>query len=205
MNFGGRVTALSARVDHKQSKSVRVRPAAGAAGDTELLDAHVAGDMRAFGRLMHKYQRQLQWLARNYSYGDADASDALQDAWFKAMTKAHSYRGDAEVSTWLNRIVVNTCRDRLRRRCEHTHGGVDDIAAMADAEQFRQGTSDPTLLLTMHSALRRLSADQRIVVQAVDVMGFSVAEAAQVFGVAEGTIKSRRARARVHMREYLSG
>ena len=84
--------------------------------DRVLLAAHVAGDPEAFGTLFGRHRDRL-WAVALRTTGDREeAADALQDALIAAFRRADSYRGDAAVTTWLHRIVVNACLDRLRRR-----------------------------------------------------------------------------------------
>ena len=83
--------------------------------DAELLAAHVAGDRYAFEELFHRHHRQLYRLAQFTSHNPDDAADALQDAMLSAHRTARAFRNDAAVSSWLYRIVVNACLDRLRR------------------------------------------------------------------------------------------
>ena len=83
--------------------------------DAELLAAHAAGDPSAFATLVHRHRDRL-WAVALRTTGDPDeAADALQDALLKAHRSAASFRGDAQVTTWLHRIVVNACLDRMRR------------------------------------------------------------------------------------------
>ena len=83
--------------------------------DAELLAAHVAGDRYAFEELFRRHHRQLYRLARRTTRTPEDAADALQDAMLAAHRGAASFRHDAAVGSWLHRIVVNACLDRLRR------------------------------------------------------------------------------------------
>jgi RNA polymerase sigma-70 factor (ECF subfamily) len=84
--------------------------------DTALLHAHVQGDPRAFGELFHRHRDRL-WAVALRTTGDREeAADALQDALLSAYRAAERFRGDSAVTTWLHRIVVNACLDRLRRR-----------------------------------------------------------------------------------------
>ena len=87
--------------------------------DAELLAAHVAGDRYAFEELFYRHHRQLYRLAMMTSRNPDDAADALQDALLSAHRTAASFRRDAAVSSWLYRIVVNACLDRLRRNKTH--------------------------------------------------------------------------------------
>ncbi|MEE6179061.1 RNA polymerase sigma factor SigM [Mycobacterium sp. 050134] len=165
--------------------------------DAELLAAHVAGDRYAFGELFHRHQRQLHRLARLTTRSPEDAEDALQDAMLSAHRGAGSFRHDAAVGSWLHRIVVNACLDRLRRARTHPTAPLEDVHTVAD----RTAQVDTAILV--HRALMRLPVEQRAAVVAVDMQGYSVADTAALLGVAEGTVKSRCARARVRLAELL--
>ena len=86
------------------------------ATDAELLAAHVAGDADAFGELFTRHRDRLWAVALRTSGSPEDAADALQEAMIAAFRRAGSFRGDAAVTTWLHRIVVNACLDQHRRR-----------------------------------------------------------------------------------------
>jgi len=163
--------------------------------DRALLAAHAAGDRHAFGRLVTRHQGRL-WAVAVRTLGDRDeAADALQDALLSAYRAAGSYRGDARVTTWLHRIVVNACLDRLRRRAarptvplpeQERPDPRDDLAARETA-------------LEVEAALAGLPLDQRTALVLVDVQGLPVAEAAAVLGVPTGTVKSRCSRGRARL------
>lgn len=115
---------------------------------------------------------------------------------------AHSYRADAQVSTWLHRIVVNACLDRIRRdKLRPTVSLPEfDIPAMASREDRYAAVE---LSMSIGAALAQLPAEQRAVVVALDVEGLSIAETAQRLGVAEGTVKSRSSRGRLRLAKLL--
>ena len=165
--------------------------------DAELLAAHVAGDRHAFGELFHRHQRQLHRLARLTTRTPEDAEDALQDAMLSAHRGAGSFRHDAAVSSWLHRIVVNACLDRLRRAKAQRTVPLEDVYPVAD----RSPQVETAILV--QRALMRLPVEQRAAVVAVDMQGYSVADTARLLGVPEGTVKSRCARARVRLAELL--
>ncbi|MDT5012048.1 MAG: polymerase sigma-70 factor, subfamily [Mycobacterium sp.] len=163
-------------------------------GDAELLAAHVAGDQYAFEELFLRHQRQLYRLARLTSRTGEDAADALQDAMLSAHRSAGSFRNDSAVSSWLYRIVVNACLDRLRRNKNHVAIELeDDICPVSDPAP-RTDTA-----VVVQRALMRLPVEQRAAVVAVDMQGYSVADAARILGVPQGTVKSRCARARARL------
>lgn len=165
--------------------------------DAELLAAHVAGDRYAFDQLFRRHHRQLHRLARLTSRTSEDADDALQDAMLSAHRGAGSFRYDAAVSSWLHRIVVNACLDRLRRAKAHPTARLEDVYPVADR------TAQVETAIAVQRALMRLPVEQRAAVVAVDMQGYSIADTARMLGVAEGTVKSRCARARARLARLL--
>lgn len=167
--------------------------------DAELLAAHVAGDRYAFEELFYRYERQLYRLAYLTSRHREDAADALQDAMLSAHRSAPAFRHDASVSSWLYRIVVNSCLDRLRRNKVHVSSPLED-----HCHHVRDPTPRVDTTLIVERALLRLPLEQRAVVVAVDMQGYSVAETARLLGVPEGTVKSRCSRARAKLATTLA-
>ncbi|QUR69476.1 RNA polymerase sigma factor SigM [Mycobacterium spongiae] len=165
--------------------------------DAELLAAHVAGERYAFEELFRRHHRQLHRLARLTSRTPEDADDALQEAMLSAHRNAGSFRYDAAVSSWLHRIVVNACLDRVRRT------KAQPTAPLADVYPVPDRTAQVETAIVVHRALMRLPVEQRAAVVAVDMQGYSIADTAHMLGVAEGTVKSRCARARARLARLL--
>jgi len=169
--------------------------------DGELLRAHVAGDPQAFGELVRRHGDRL-WAVALRTLADRDeAADAVQDALLSAYRNAAGFRGDAAVTTWLHRIVVNACLDRIRRRQTHHTVPLPDDGSEDRSSRWEPAApaTDHDTALAVREALAALPADQRVAIVLVDVQGYPVAEAATILGVAEGTIKSRCARGRARM------
>jgi RNA polymerase sigma-70 factor, ECF subfamily len=165
--------------------------------DRALLAAHVAGDPDAFGTLVARAQGRL-WAVALRTLGDREeAADALQDALLSAYRAAGSYRGDARVTTWLHRIVVNACLDRVRRRSVRVTVPLEQRDA--DRADPRDALGDRETALVVEAALAALPEDQRLALLLVDVQGLPVAEAAVVLGVPAGTVKSRCSRGRARL------
>lgn len=166
--------------------------------DEELLAAHVEGDSDAFGILITRLQGHLWAVARRTSQSEEDAADALQDALLKAHRMAHRFRADAKVSSWMHRIVVNACLDRIRHNKSRRTVPLPefDISELADPHDQH---GDVELSVSIDRALQALPPDQRAAIVAVDVEGYSVAEASTLLGVPTGTIKSRCARGRAKL------
>jgi RNA polymerase sigma-70 factor (ECF subfamily) len=158
----------------------------------------VAGDRYAFEELFYRHHRQLHRLARITSRNPEDAADALQDAMLSAHRSAPSFRHDSAVSSWLYRIVVNACLDRLRRNKTHPTTELEDDACHVGDPAPQVDTA-----VVVERALMRLPVEQRAAVVAVDMQGYSIAETARILGIAEGTVKSRCSRARAKLAEAL--
>lgn len=179
------------------------------ATDAELLTAHVDGDPEAFGLLFARHRDRLWAVALRTLRDPDDAADALQDAMISAFRRASSWRGDAAVTTWLHRVVVNACLDRVRHekirtadplpddlesRLRTPEGAPVDPAAAAVADERRE------LVL---AALAELPAEQRAALVLVDMEGYPVAEVAVMLDCAVGTVKSRCARGRARLAPLL--
>jgi RNA polymerase sigma-70 factor, ECF subfamily len=168
-----------------------------------LLHRHVEGDPDAFGQLFQRHKDRL-WAVAIRTLGDPEeAADALQDAMISAFRRAGSFRGDSAVTTWLHRIVVNAALDRMRRRSARPTAGGGDEELLDSLASSRTPLSDPSgasdTQLDVQAALRQLVPDQQAALVLVDMLGYSVADAADVLGVSEGTVKSRAARGRAKL------
>lgn len=160
--------------------------------DAELLADHVAGSVAAFGELIDRHGDQLWAVAVRIVRDPDEAADVLQDATIKAFRAASGFRGQAQVSTWLHRIVVNTALDALRRSARAEVVAVEP----EDPADPHDGMADRDVELDVAAALAVLPPDQRAAVVLVDLQGFSVDDAAAILDCPAGTVKSRCYRAR---------
>ena len=183
------------------------------ASDTELLRAHVEGDPDAFGHLFSRHRDRLWAVALRTMGNREDAADGLQDGMIAAFRRAGSFRGEAAVTTWLHRIVVNACLDRLRaakvRRAEALPDDLEDRGGRGSLVT-QDGTHDPADLSVAADRRRRvldaldtLPPAQRAALVLVDMEGYPVQEVADMLGCAEGTVKSRCFRGRARLAELL--
>ncbi|GAA4678079.1 RNA polymerase sigma factor SigM [Phytohabitans rumicis] len=171
--------------------------------DDELLRAHVEGDRYAFAELFRRHRDRLWAVALRTVTDREEAADALQDALLSAHRAAAKFRGESAVTTWLHRIVVNACLDRIRRRQAHpTVPLPDGTRSEPDRPVAPEPAAPPVdhdTALDVRQALAQLPAEQRAALILVDVQGYPVAEVAIMLGVAEGTVKSRCARGRAKL------
>ncbi len=181
--------------------------------DADLLQAHVEGDPDAFGVLFARHRDRLWAVALRTMGNPEDAADGLQDGMVAAFRRAGSFRGEAAVTTWLHRVVVNACLDRIRaakiRRAEALPDDLDDHAGRGSLVSA-QDAADPADLSVaaerrrrVLTALESLPPVQRAALVLVDMEGYHVSEVAEMLGCAEGTVKSRCFRGRARLAELL--
>ena len=181
--------------------------------DADLLAAHVAGDAEAFGVLFARHRDRLWAVALRTMSNPEDAADGLQDGMIAAFRRAGSFRGEAAVTTWLHRVVVNACLDRLRAAKVRAADALpDDLEEYAGRGALvTADTTDPadralegdqrTRIL---AALAEIPDEQRAALVLVDMEGYPVAQAAEILDVAVGTIKSRCSRGRSRLAVLLA-
>jgi RNA polymerase sigma-70 factor, ECF subfamily len=183
--------------------------------DTELCARIAQGDMRALEHLMRLHNRTMYRTARAILRDDAEAEDAVQDAYLQIYRSIGAFRGDAKLSTWLVRIVVNEALARRRKDARRAsivpirRGGVEEHEFEAEAE-VREGNGPESQ--AQRSELRRLLEQKidelpeafRAVFMLRALEELPVDETAAVLGVPEATVRTRFFRARSLLRESLS-
>jgi RNA polymerase sigma-70 factor (ECF subfamily) len=165
------------------------------ARDRALVRAHLDGDPQAFDTLVRAHRQRMWAVALRTLRDPEEAADAVQDACLSAFRSAASYRGEARVTTWLHRIVVNACLDRARRRAVRPTVPLPEQPPADPRDQLAERETG----LEVEQALATLPDDQRLALVLVELEGLSVAEAAQLLKVPEGTVKSRCFRGRARL------
>ena len=188
-------------------------------GDTGLACRIARRDERAFESMMRANNRLLYRLARSILKDDAEAEDAVQEAYFAAYRNIGSFRGSAKLSTWLARIVINEAYARLRRqrhagavvplessaRAVH-HGPYLEEGSMTDetVERPEAGALRAELRQLLERRIDQLPEQFRTVFILRDVEEMSVEETAECLDVPPATVRTRAFRARALLRESLS-
>jgi RNA polymerase sigma-70 factor, ECF subfamily len=179
--------------------------------DTELVASILAGDMHAFEWLMNLHRRRLLRTARAILRDDADAEDAVQDAFIHAYRGLRSFRGEAKLSTWLVRIAANEALMRRRRRVRSALAiPLDDSADAVERDGISRAPGPERV--AADADLRRVLADRiealpdyyRSVFQLRALDELTVGEAAVALGISEATVRSRYFRARNLIREGMA-
>jgi len=137
-------------------------------------------------------------IAANILGSVADAEDAVQETFLKVYRGASGFRGGASPTTWIYRILVNTCYDQIRRRTRRAEAPLPTKVALASS-----GESDHPLRLALEAELRRLPASERAAFLLCEVEGFTHREAAEILDVPEATSRTFLFRARRRLQESL--
>ncbi len=185
------------------------------AREPALVSSASKGDLDAFNQLVLKYQDLVYNLARSILGDDDAAQDAAQEAFISAFQHVTSFRGGS-FRSWLLRITTNTCYDFLRAQKrrpivplypEDAHGSpIESPPWLADPHPSAQDELEwNEFSQALYRWLDELPTPFRTVITLIDLNGIDYAEAAQALRIPVGTVKSRLARARLRMKERLSG
>ena len=167
--------------------------------DPELVGRILAGDMRAMEMLMRRHNRMLYRTARAILRDDAEAEDAVQEAYLHAYRALPAFRGESKVSTWLVRIAANEALMRRRRNARAAE--VVPLDATIQAEEVR---GDSMLRRILEKRIDSLPDDYRAVFVLRALEELSVEETAAALGIPEATVRTRYFRARGLLRESLA-
>jgi len=182
--------------------------------DAELARRVAMGSQEAFALMMRRYNRTLFRTARAILRDDAEAEDALQEAYVRAFGAIGTYRGDARLSTWLARIVANESLMRLRKQTRRS--SIIPLQAGLSEEQVDQIAEDDMEndpeMAARRAEMRKLLEHRidalpgayRTVFMLRAVEEYSVEETAAILQIPEATVRSRFFRARSLLREGLA-
>jgi RNA polymerase sigma factor (sigma-70 family) len=169
------------------------------------------GDQEQFTALIRQYNRRLYRLARATLRDDAEAEDALQDAYLCAYHGIQDFRGDAAISTWLSRLVLNECLSRIRRGNRRSKvvplvSSNDEVGLVAEEPAGRPEriVARAQMRGLLEQKLDELPEAFRVVFVLRSVEELSVEETAEVLGVPAATVRTRYFRARGLLREALA-
>ena len=169
--------------------------------DSELLEGCRVGDLEAFEKLYERHAPRMKSIALNLLGNTADAEDAVQESFLKIYRGAKTFRGGAAFSTWVYRVVVNTCYDFLRRRKARPAGASADESNREILPPAPAG--DHPLRLALEKSVARLAPKHRAVFVLFAVEGFSHGEIGRILGIPEGTSKTFLFDARKKLQKWL--
>lgn len=186
--------------------------------DFDLIRAFQSGKRIAFDKLVRRHMDGVFSLCYRFTGDHQEAEDLAQDIFVKVFTSLEGFRFASSFSTWLYRVSVNACMNRLRsleyrikKRHLHTHR-VTDHAENDPSTEFRYHTNTPLTELQrkermkwLQKGIDSLPLKQKALIVLRDIQGLSYEEITRITGIKPGTLKSRLARARLNLREKLIG
>ena len=185
------------------------------ANQETLVAAMQAGDDKVFAQVVREYGPRMLMVARRFLPQEQDAQDALQDAFLSAFKSLPTFQGDAHLTTWLHRIVVNACLMKLRTRKRRPEQQIEDLlpkfnpdghldATLADwAVADDRTVENRELRESVRHAIEQLPEAYRTVLLLRDIEEKSTEQTAQLLGTTAGAIKTRLHRARQALRTLL--
>jgi RNA polymerase sigma-70 factor (ECF subfamily) len=178
-----------------------------ALSDEEVIERVKTGDVALFEVLMRRHNQRVYRVVRGVLRDEAEAEDAMQQAYVAAFEHLHQFAGDARFSTWLARIALNEALGRRRRQ-----GRFVDIEGLGEDEQVMVDEREPgpeqraqahELRQLLESAVDGLPDRYRVTFMLRDVEEMDTAEAAAMLGVSEDVVKTRLHRARQMLRDRI--
>ena len=171
--------------------------------DPILVTRAKAGDSDALNALCARHAPRVERLARRLLRDPEDARDAAQEALAKLCIRLRQFRGEAQFSTWLHRLVVNTCRDVAERQRTRTHEPLpEELGADLEHDPAR-GIRISELRRELCDSLAGISPEQAQVVVLKDALGYTFEEIAAAADMPVGTAKCHAHRGRNRLREQL--
>jgi RNA polymerase sigma-70 factor (ECF subfamily) len=181
--------------------------------DQRIVERIQAGDQKAFGLLVTKYQRKLLRLVSRLVRDPAEAEDVVQEAFIKAYRALPQFRGDSAFYTWLYRIGINTAKNYLvtlgRRAPTSTEADIQEAETFDDGDNLRDINTPESLFATkqiaetVNLAMDGLPEELKMAISLREIEGLSYEEIASVMQCPIGTVRSRIFRAREAIAEKL--
>lgn len=185
------------------------------AEERALIERCKRGDLAAFNDLVRKYEKQVYNFAYRLTGNYDDANDVAQDAFLRVFNAIGTFRGDSSFSTWLFRITTNVFLDERKKAKAHPQSSLDEYLELGESSVARQ-IEDPSptpeavleeaeRALLLQKAVGDLPEYQRAMVTLYHGQQKSYEEIAEIMDLPIGTVKSRLNRARLALKEKLSG
>jgi len=163
-------------------------------GDVELVRRALARDADAFRIIMQLHNQRLYRIARGLADDDSEAEDIVQEAYVSAFVHFAEFRGEAALSTWLCRIVVNEALGRLRRK--RRSAAFAKSASSANSDDPERTVAQRQILSLVERAIDTLPLAYRVVFIARAIEGLSNDQTAELLGLRPETVRTRLHRAR---------
>lgn len=183
--------------------------------DASLVRRLQSGDAHAFEILVRSQTAPMLRLARRLMRSEEEARDAVQDAFVSVFRSIRNFEGGAQLTTWLHRVVINSCLMRLRRDSRRSEEDIEQYLPrfLEDGHQVTpslrwceppdSALQRAELCEVVRSCIDRLPEEYRVVLLLRDIEELSTEDAAEALGISKAAVKSRLHRARVALRMQL--
>jgi RNA polymerase sigma-70 factor (ECF subfamily) len=184
--------------------------------DSRLVRAFQSGDRSAFDRIVLRHKNRVFNLCHWFLVDYQEANDSAQLTFIKAFRSLNRFRFESALSTWLYRIALNTCKNRIKSTAYkqgmrnvsldnpgHNGNEARSLDLEDDAPSPLTRLEEMERRRIIREAIDKLQVEHREVVTLRDIQGLSYEEVAAVTGVQLGTVKSRLSRARQELKEKL--
>ena len=172
--------------------------------DRELVERFARGESRAFDTIVEKYEQRVYAITLRMTGNVEDARDAMQDVFISALRALRSFRGDAQLSTWIHRVAVNASLDVLRKRKRHVAQPLEEAGERpSDDVGPEDAAARAARAVEVQRALQNVSEEHRAVLVLHDLQDLDYTETAAALDIPVGTVKSRLHRARIEMARLL--
>lgn len=187
------------------------------ATEPEIIQAALRNDPEAWKRLVSDYGGRIYGIAMRFMRNEKEAEDAAQEVWILVAQRLKEFRGGSRLGTWLYRITVNKCLEKLRgsKREKTSTESIDELMPdFADDGHYKKEIADWSnapdreadrnhLKKVIDDAVRSLPLEYREVIILRDIQGFSGEETTELLGLNESTMKTRLHRGRMALRRKL--
>ncbi|MGB9808916.1 MAG: RNA polymerase sigma factor [Caldanaerobacter sp.] len=165
--------------------------------EKELIERLKKGDIAAKEYLIREYQNLIFNAIFQVSRDKVIAEDALQETFLRAFKYIKGFKSNANITTWLYRIAMNTLKDEFKKR---SNMGVTNDSEVKDVPLEYSFDEKKKIIW---EGMNRLSEEEREIITLVDIRGFSYEETSKMLDVPVGTVRSRLARSRDHLRDEI--
>lgn len=181
--------------------------------EKSLIERCKKGDIGAFNELVELYEKRVFNFAFRMSGNYDDANDVAQEAFIRVFNSINTFRGEANFTTWLYRIVTNVYLDERKKQKSHLHTSLEEYIELEENAVTRQIEAEGPLPAevaeeaerngVLHRAIQELPEYQRVMVVLYHTQNKSYEEIAEIMKLPIGTVKSRLNRARLALKEKL--
>ena len=202
----GEVADIALMTDSLGLRDSSGKPAA--MSSASVIERAKSGDPAAFEELIDCYQRKVLATAWRMLGNREDTRDAAQEVFLRVHRYLGRFNSDQDFAAWLYRIIINVCRDQIRKRGVNQHASFETeleagrLASLASADDVEANAIRSQQRAMIAEALETLSTKERAALVLRDLEGLSTEEVARVLGSSQTTVRTQISSARAKIKQY---